>query len=164
MHWYEELWYWKEGSKYSTQDTYPKSIILPLAFHQCPSLLYGTCLFHNNHEQWIWPQERKMGRSKGNLYCFRIMELLLSCRVSRAQDNAVMPSYNLYIVHGVGEMGLTTQTRACQLGSSHQGHPQGPHCSRFPVCYLSWGQPRRVEAGSQKLAKSWPSQIDDTDV
>ena len=154
----------KKEAKYGTRDTFPKSIIFPLTFHQCPSLLYSTCLFHNNHEQWTWPQKRKMGRSKGILYCFRIMELLLSCRVSRAQDNAVMPSYNLYAEHGVGGMELTTQTRSCQRASSHQGHPQGPHCSRFPVCYLSRGPPRSTEAGSQKLAKSWHSQTDDTAV
>lgn len=142
----------KKEAKYGTQDTYPKSIISPLAFHQCPSLLYGTCLFHNNHKQWIWPQKRKTGRSKGILNCFHIMELLLSCRVSRDQDNTIVPSYDLYAERGAGGMGLTTQTRSCQLASSHQGHPQGPHCSDFQFCTCHGDRPE----GLKQDPRNWP--------
>lgn len=93
-----------------------------------------------------------MGRSKGILYRFRIMELLLSCGVSRAQDNADIPSYNLYAEHGVVGMGLTTHTRSCQLASSYQG----PAAANFQFVISHGDSPE----GLKQDPRSWPR--DDT--
>lgn len=77
---------------------------LSTGFSQCPSLLCGMYLFHNNHMQWISDQRRE-GKDLSNFVLVLHCAALLSCRVSRTQDNTAVPSSNLYAEQRLGEWG-----------------------------------------------------------
>lgn len=135
----------KKEAKYSSQDTYPRSIIFPLAFHQCPSLFHGMCLLHKTMSSG---SDHKPGKWEGaKVFCAASM-LWSCCSAVESAEPKIMHLISCNL--GLWEWGW--QNRSCQLASPHQGHALGPLCSQFQFVACHGGSPK----GLKQSPRNWP--------